>query len=53
MYKRTISASANQPNDSYYIASNDGEFNVCIEHDETPVGTAFYSPPFSRTVFVR
>ena len=53
MHKTAISANVNQLNDSYCIDSNDGEFNVCIERDETRVGTAFYSPPFSRAVFVR
>jgi hypothetical protein len=44
MYKITISTSANQLNESYFIIRNDGEFNMCIECDETCVTTVFYSP---------
>ena len=46
-----FSYSANQPNDSLYSIGNIGEFNVCIERDETRADTAFYSPPFCRAAF--
>jgi hypothetical protein len=47
MYKRTMSASTNQPDGSDDIVRNDGESNVCIVRDETRVATTFYSPRVS------